>query len=286
MEWHIKRTDPHAHHLSLPISYASPTRKLLLISDLHWDSMQCDRELLKRDLDKAVQDDALIFIFGDLFDAMQGKWDKRASVESFRPEHRTGQYLDSLVDTAAEWFLPYKDNLALISPGNHETSIQKHHETNLTERLVAILRHEKSRVELGTYWGYVMCVMNMDVDRKKTAASVIHYHHGYGGGGEVTRGGIDHSRTRGQYDADVFVSGHIHRRNMDENIITRLTKQGNVRQQRQIFLRCSAYKNEIGGWHAEKGRAARPLGGWWLSLTGERYGEKDIFGITLNASVT
>lgn len=286
MEWHIKKTDLHAHHLALPISTADSTRKMLLLSDLHWDSMQCNRSLLKRDLDKAVKDDALIFIFGDLFDAMQGKWDKRASVESFRPEHRTGNYLDSLVDTAAEWFMPYKDHLAMISPGNHETSIQKHHETNLTERLVSVLRYEKSRVELGTYWGYVMFVMKYRGDTNKTSATVMHYHHGYGGGGEVTRGGIDHSRTRGQYDADVFVSGHIHRRNLDENVMTRLSKNGLVVQKRQMFLRCSTYKNEVDGWHAEKGRAARPLGGWWLSLTGSRHGEKASFGITMDAQAT
>lgn len=285
MEWHIKRTDAHAHHLALPISNLAVTRKLLLISDLHWDSMQCDRDLLKRDLDKAVKEDALIMIFGDFFDAMQGKWDKRASQESFRPEHRTSNYLDSLVDTAAEWLMPYKDNLALISPGNHETSILKHHETNLTERLVTILRHNKSRVEMGTYWGFVMAAMRAE-SNKRAAAVTIHYHHGYGGGGEVTRGAIDHSRTRGQYDADIFVSGHIHRRNLEENIITRLSKNGLVKYRRQLFLRCSTYKNEVSGWHAEKGRSARPLGGWWVSLNPSRRYDRDEFSIAFDAQST
>lgn len=51
----------------------------LLISDIHFDNPHCDRALLKRHLDKALDIGATIMIFGDLFCAMQGKYDPRGS---------------------------------------------------------------------------------------------------------------------------------------------------------------------------------------------------------------
>ncbi|NBW21525.1 MAG: hypothetical protein EBR82_77560 [Caulobacteraceae bacterium] len=62
-------------------------RSFFLLSDLHWDNPHCDRELLKKHLDAAVKRDAGVFIFGDLFCAMQGKYDPRGNKEGIRPEH-------------------------------------------------------------------------------------------------------------------------------------------------------------------------------------------------------
>lgn len=263
MSWKIKRTDTNACAIDMGWTSASGSKTAFLASDIHWDSQQCNLSKLKDDLDKALEANMPVFIFGDLFDAMQGKWDPRASQESLREEHRGGNYLDLLVDTSFEWFKKYAKVLALISPGNHETSIQKRHEVNLTERLVTLLRREGSPCILGTYWGFVVFQHRLN---SKSCFHALHYHHGYGGGGEVSRGLIDHSRTRGQYHADIYVSGHIHRRNYDENILTCSTHTGGVVRKKQLFLRCGAYKDETDGWHAQQGRASRPIGGWLLSF--------------------
>lgn len=266
MSWSIRRSDKNCHILSLLNDKRIESNKILLLADVHWDNSHCDLNKLKADMDEALKNKAPIFIFGDFFCAMQGKWDHRSSQDALRPEHRGGNYLDLLVQSAANWLEPYKENLALISPGNHETSIQKRHETNLTERLIAILRNSGSKVEAGSYWGFVKISIQW---KSKTLGIIdLHYSHGYGGGGEITRGLIDWSRTRGQYIADVYVAGHIHRRNMDENIITEITSAGRIQQVKQLFLRCGTYKDEHqpNGWHVEKGRAGRPLGGWWLNI--------------------
>ena len=125
-----------------------------------------------------------------------------------------------------------------------------------------MLRREGSSCLLGTYWGFVGFLHQHGNQSGRSQS--LHYHHGFGGGGEITRGLIDHSRTRGMYAADIYVSGHIHRRNYDENIVTAISPRGVVHQRTQLFLRCASYKAEHDGWHAEKGRAARPIGGWWL----------------------
>jgi hypothetical protein len=192
---------------------------------------------------------------------MQGKWDKRADQNQLRGEHRGNNYLDKLVDTAEKWYTPYAKNIALITDGNHEGSIMQRHQTDILERL-----SDRLKVLHGPFWGFVIFNFKKLKDRGATS-KVLHFHHGYGGGGEVTRGMIDNSRTRGQYRADIYVSGHIHRRNSDENIITEVVPQKRtIRQKRELFLRASTYKNETGGWHAETGKAGRPLGGWWLNF--------------------
>lgn len=258
--WSLSRTDTHCHRLQFDLSTGDFW--VLLASDLHWDNAHCRLDLLKRHFDQAKERNAAICLFGDTFCAMQGKWDPRSSRDALRPEHHTGSYLDALVSTGAKWFKPYAKQIALISPGNHETAILKRHHVDLTQRLAQELSREGSTVEVGNYWGFLAA--SGLVEKKNYCLCRIHYHHGYGGGGEITRGLIDHSRTRSMYDADVYISGHIHRRNMDENILTRINHCGKIDRQTQYFLRSSTYKEEVDGWHAEKGRAARPIGAWWL----------------------
>ena len=269
-EWTIQRTDTNAVALKARFN-ASTRHKILLLSDLHWDSAHCRLSELKSTMDKALKDNSPVFIFGDLFDAMQGKWDPRSSQTVLRPEHRGGNYLDLLVDTAVEWFKPYKSVLALVTYGNHETAILKRHEVDLIQRFVGAMRSLGSPVIAGPYWGF--CLIQGLFKKSNNSADVVKrlaWHHGYGGGGEITRGLIDSSRTRSQYDADIYVSGHIHRRNVDENVVTRVSSRGLVYTQPQLFVRCSCWKDETDGYHVEKGRAARPIGGWWAELVPNR----------------
>lgn len=261
--WSIDKLSAQVHRVNFSARNSGQEFWVLLQSDEHWDNAECDRDLLCRHHQEAIEKNAPIFKFGDLFCAMQGKWDKRADQNQLRPEHRGNNYLDRLVSTAETWYKPFSRQIALITPGNHEQSILERHQTNLTERLC-----DRLGVGLSSYWGYV--IFSFKMAGKSTASIKLHFHHGYGGGGEVTRGMIDNNRTRGQYAADIYYSGHIHRRNCDENILTEVTDAGVIRRRRQLFLRGSTYKDETEGWHASKGRAARPLGGWWLKFTYRR----------------
>lgn len=276
MTWTITRKSPSVIDLDLGAREGSA----LIISDVHWDNAHCDRAALKRDLDEAVERGAPILIFGDLFCLMQGKWDKRKDEKQLRPEHRGGRYLDAVVDTATEWFAPYAEHIAFMSYGNHETSIIQHHETDILQRFDTALRltNPKYRGVVGAYAGFMRLTVWRNTSPDGLCAKTLAWNHGYGGGGEHTRGLLDNARTRSQAFADIFVSGHIHRRNLDENTIISLDPTRLVlRQHQQWFLRASTYKREDGshegnmsGWHVEKGRTARPLGGWWLNMKSAR----------------
>jgi hypothetical protein len=121
-----------------------------------------------------------------------------------------------------------------------------------------------SPVLAGGYDGWIQTRVNYT--RESGENVDIKYHHGAGGGGEVTRGMIDHSRTARHAMADIYIQGHIHRRNLEENIIECLTSKGTWTLRKQYFLRASTYKRETKGFHVEKGLGPRPLGGWWLHL--------------------
>jgi hypothetical protein len=93
---------------------------VLLRSDAHWDNPDSNRNLMKKHLEQAKQRNAAVLDFGDLFCAMQGKYDRRSNKDKVRPEHQSGQYLDKLVDTAVEWHAPYAHLWAAQYQGNHE----------------------------------------------------------------------------------------------------------------------------------------------------------------------
>lgn len=253
---------------SLGISGTYPRQWMFLSSDWHWDNPKCDRDRLKRDLDWALRLNAPVFCFGDLFCAMQGKYDSRKSKEDLREEHQTAFYLDSLVDTAAKWLHPYRSVLALMSDGNHETAIRNHHETCLLSRLTDRLRREGSPVVKGGYAGWVLSTIRKGppAANPSTRSHRLYYFHGAGGGSSVTRGVGEFARLADFIDADAYVCGHVHQRTHVEASRQRLSARGSVTTRPVHYIRTSTYKDEFGtdGWHVEKGRGPRPLGGHWI----------------------
>lgn len=241
----------------------------LLQSDVHWDNPHCDRATLIKHWKLAKERNAPILDNGDFFCAMQGKWDKRANKDDLRPEHQCADYLDSLVRTAGDALAPYKHLLTLRGQGNHETGVLKKHETNLTERLVERLKMQgASSVKLGGYSGYVVFKVIHNSTRK--AAFKLFYHHGFGGGGPVTRGVIQTNRQAVFLaDADLVWTGHTHDSWNLPIARVRLNQDcSRIDHTRQHHFRTAGYKEEYGdgyaGWHIERGGPPKPVGAVWL----------------------
>ena len=271
--WACGKISDRVHELRVHFQKTDKRFRFLALTDLHWDSAHCDRAFLKKHLDYALEENAPVVIVGDLFDVMQGKYDPRADPDTLRPEHRGSNYFDLISSTALEWFAPYARILCLITPGNHEASVIKRNEIDLLDRLTHSLRTQhRSPVIYGEDWCYLLqkntrsSAMNSETKTKK-----IFLHHGYGGGGEAGRGVTQHQATRSQWQADCFISGHIHRRNTDHNVITSVTGKGRIETTDQWFIRCGSYKQELDcSWHISRGAAARPLGGWWITTEMQR----------------
>ncbi len=255
---------------------------VLLTSDRHWDNPHSDQALQRRHLEQAKLRGAPVVDVGDLFCAMQGKYDKRSSKADIRPEHLDGNYLDRLVDTAAGFFSPYAQNLVVIASGNHEESISKNHETNLIERLVSQLNAGgRGNVTHGGFAGWVFFRFRPS-EGGPWRTIRLHYDHGYGGGGPVTRDVIQSSR-RAVYlpDADIVVSGHTHDQWALPITRARVSAAGKPFLDEQLHLKLPTYKEEYGdgfsGWHARRGAPPKPVGAVWLRFTYSGRQERVIF---------
>lgn len=243
--------------------------KVLLISDLHWDNPKCDRDLLKKHLDQAVKGNHDILINGDLFCLMQGAYDPRKSKSDIRPEHNHANYFDAIINTAVDWFEPYAKHIKLIGYGNHETSILKRQETDIIERFVTLLNYKSgTNIQVGGYGGWVRYQFN---DGSATQSFKIKYMHGFGGGGAVTRGTIQHNRMSVNVEgADAIWMGHVHEDYELTYTVEELTIKDTVQLRDILMIRTSAYKEEYGdgskGWHIERGASPKPIGGRWLIM--------------------
>lgn len=277
----LKRHSKNVHEISLK----GKSVRIAMLSDLHWDNPKSDRDLLKKHLDYCLQNEIPVMVNGDFFCLMQGRGDRRSNKSDIRPEHNNARYLDSVVETAVEWFTPYAHIIALIGYGNHETAIIKWQETDLLQRFVTLLNFKtKANVQIGGYGGWLIVRQEYDIHSFSTWK--IKYFHGSGGGGVVTKGAINLTRALELYeDFDVFTMGHIHEnacRNDVRDTLLHRPKKGYFNYQKQIHLMLTGtYKEEYGdgskGWHVERGAPAKPVGGRLLKFSiGFRYpdGEK------------
>lgn len=264
------------YQIELPEMGIGESVDFLVRSDVHWDNPHCDRRLEKRHLDQAVERGALILDFGDLFCAMQGKGDPRGSKSDIRPEHNTGQYLDSLISTATDYYEPYAEHFVLICQGNHESGVLKHRETDLTDRLAERLTERTGhRVHAGGYVNWIR-ILGRRSGGSRVPGFTIYATHGYGGGGPVTMDTIQTARQSDYLDGvDVVFSGHTHHAWHVERSKVSMSTRGEIYQREMDFVKLPTYKQEyLGtdgrGFHHEKGRGPKPLGAWWMRLTMRR----------------
>jgi hypothetical protein len=233
----------------------------LLMSDEHYDSKHCDRALLQRHHEEALERKAGIFKFGDTFDCMGGKWDKRSGKQDIRPEYQTGKYFDTIVEDAAKFYGKYKDNILLISDGNHEQSIQQKHEINILDSLA-----EKLSVRRGKFSGFIRFCFESGTSAGVRKSFVLYYNHGSGGNSPVTRGAIKTNRRQHDIEADFYVSGHIHTSMEIPRPRVKLNEACNVELYEPEHILLGTYKNDFmtGGWADSKEFSAPNLGGYWL----------------------
>lgn len=272
MSWTVERSSPGVVTVRVKVDKGCPSIRLLLRGDAHHDNPHSDRKIEKKHLDQAKESGAGIIDVGDLFCAMQGKYDKRADKSCVRPEHQEGNYLDRLVDTAADFYQPYADNFISIAVGNHEDQIRSRHETDLTERLCErLVRTDGSRVINGGYSGWVRILLQRGQQRRSVR---LWYMHGYGGGGPVTLDTIQSQRQSAYIEnADIMVTGHTHDAWAIDRVKMRCSDQGVIERRQFWAIKVPTYKDEYGtgtgGWHVATGKPPKPLGAWWATVSME-----------------
>jgi predicted phosphodiesterase len=243
---------------------------LMLSSDRHHDSPTCNRELERKQLEKAVERQALIIDDGDLFDVMQGKFDPRRSYSGLRPEYKQDTYLDSIVAEGAKFYGPYAKRFLMIGRGNHDQAIIKNNGTDLISNLVSRLNTDwGGNVAAGGYGGWVRFMFK--VQKTMQTSIKLKYFHGAGGGGPVTRGTIQTNRQAVYLpDADIVCNGHTHDAWVMPISRERISQAGKVYQDLVTFVRTPTYNDDYrdgaDGWHVERWGAPKPRGCVWARL--------------------
>lgn len=249
---------------------------LLLTSDNHFDSIYCARDVMKEHFDEAKRRNARIFLLGDWYDSMQGRYDPRRSMPELRPEYQGREdYYDLLVRDSANWLEPYAENLEVMSDGNHELSVLKNANTNIMDRLVFELnRRRGTHIAHGGYGGWVRFMLTTllaDGTSNPLCSVKMKYFHGAGGEAPVTRGAIQTNRQAVYLpDADIIVNGHSHHAYYIPITRERLSGKGVQYMDNQHHIRIPGYKQAYGdgtaGWEITRGGVPKPIGSIWVRL--------------------
>jgi len=254
----------------------------LLISDLHWDAKGCNRKLIRKHLEQARVRNAPVFIFGDLLDLMGGKFDRRSAKHELRAEYAGSEdYLGDICEDAADFLVPYVDNLALLALGNHEHSYQRYHEIS---PLTIVATHLKAKTGkspmVGPYTGWIQFKMKYaNGGRRKTIN--MKYHHGVGSNAPVTKGAIQSNRSAVMWpNADVIIRGHIHNRFSMSMPVETISSQGRIQtDQERVYLQTGCYVSDIedgNSWSSMRGFGIPALGGYWLRLYNDNLTENTV----------
>jgi len=253
--------------------------EVLLRSDAHHDNPACRQDLEKRHLDQALERDACILDLGDLFCVMEGKSDRRAS-KNLRPEDLGGGYLNKVLENAVDFYAPYARNWILAGQGNHEYSVAKAAEFDLTQAFTQRMEDRTGYpIHAGGFGNWIIFRIRRPGASRYVPYS-IYAHHGYGGGGIVTQGAIQGQRAAAKIEgADLYVSGHVHESWHMERQKYTLDGQCNETVKTVDQICVPTYKDEAltegRGFHHEKGRPPKPLGAWWLRIWLDREQRSD-----------
>lgn len=237
------------------------------MSDLHFDSPECDTGLLKRHLNEARDRGALVFIRGDIFDVMQSRHDKRRSLSHLKPAHKTDDYLTAVLDEFTAFIMPYRECIGAISPGNHESAIRRECNIDLL-RLLA----NRLEVPLQTYAGFTQFTI---CPHGKTAAqATMYHHHGFGGDSFATKAmGHANRMALDVQGADIYHSGHTHTNWIHRAEYLFCNSDGTVVPKSALHIKTAGYKpsrRSGNSWETERNHGVKGSGAAWVEITAAR----------------
>jgi len=193
--------------------------KIKPIFDVHLGNKYCDKKALKNYL--AEDDDHLTYFIGggDLMDSIvitDPRYEKHVD------DTPLDAIIDAQVDEMYELLEPYKDRIIGLGRGNHENVVIKKCGTDPTGRLCKKL----DCAYLG-YSGLIRLIMSEGEKGGRGRTVFIRWHHGWGGGSRTQGADLTkYSKDTMYWDADVFLYGHVHRKQSDR--VPRLGLSGEV----------------------------------------------------------
>lgn len=191
---------------SIPYEYGQ-TITIKPLFDVHLGNSYCDTKELKKYLNEK-DDNTYLIGGGDLLDSIITRDIKRYTKHADATE--SDAVIDEQIDKAYELLKPYEGKIIGLGTGNHESTISKYHGTHPIRRLAKML----NTTSLGFSW---IVRLKMSENKERTRTLIIRGHHGWGGGGRTPGGDITKfSREMSYWPADIFLYGHVHKRQSDK----------------------------------------------------------------------
>lgn len=264
MKWKLAQPGGNVQIVRMTTTGVGWEQRFLKLADVHFDSVFCNRSLLKSLLNEAAEEGAPIAIYGDFVDVMQGKSDNRSDTGEMRKEY-VGipgiKYLDAVVDDSISFLKPYVPWIQFISDGNHGYAVSDHVETDVVARICHALDVQHMR-----YSGWVRYQGKMDSGGHKWSR-VEYFHHGSGGDSPVTLGVIGANRKQVAYFADIYIGGHNHNEWNANVPHAFVSNSGREIITDTLHINIPSLKDEWsshGGFHTRTGKPPKPIGGCWM----------------------
>uniref|UniRef100_A0A6M3JL23 Putative calcineurin-like phosphoesterase n=1 Tax=viral metagenome TaxID=1070528 RepID=A0A6M3JL23_9ZZZZ len=213
-----------AETIHIPYTYGD-TIKIKPVSDVHLGSRHCDLKALRAYLGEPDSKTYLIGL-GDMMDCIIVSDTKRYRKSGDAIE--SDDIINASVDQWVDMLTPFKAQIIGLGIGNHEDTIVKRCSVNpiklLCDRLTV------------PYLGYSFLLrLNFREEQGRGRTVIIRGHHGWGGGSRTQGADLTKfSRDVAQFDADLFLYGHVHRLQYDT--VPRLSLVGDVLTARDKHL--------------------------------------------------
>lgn len=214
--------------------------KLALFSDIHYDSPDCDRVILKKHLDFCLKDNRYILFGGDLFDAILLKDQKRAVPHLLE---NTDAQLNKKLDDIYNFLKPYQHLILFMGRGNHEESILKYNGLDVLQMLATMLNMgQEHKTLVGNYANFLRFTFKKQSDRRELHYDIFQ-HHSVGGNAAVTKGIIDWNRIGKSVNADLIWTGHRHNALIDaSDPVLTIEQNGNVVLKNRQCIQTPSYQ--------------------------------------------
>ncbi len=186
-----------------------PNQPVYLISDVHLGAVNSDTRLLREHLRQAEEEDAIILINGDLFDAIPPT-DTR--FESGIHGLTINDYIGNYFREAKSIFGQTMKQIYMIGIGNHESKLRQYYHVDLAMLFYEEIKRVNPYAFYGGYHGFIHFRVATDQSHKKQTRTnyYMYYHHGYGGSSKRTGPRsmlLDLSQV---CRADLYWTGHKH----------------------------------------------------------------------------
>lgn len=247
----------------------SESVSVCLMSDVHFGSSTCDVGAWQADLRKAKAQGSLIYILGDIFDAVVPTDSKRFRSGANDTEYRVDSMLDAVIDDCADILHSVRRQVVLCLRGNHEDNIIQRCHTDMVRRLCERISDEEHTV----HYGGIGCshVLRIVDGGGKYCLCRMALHHGAGGSAPVSKGVMQFSRVK--LDGyDIVAHGHTHNLTVTPDVRQSIAAGGTVTHRKRYDISTGGYLNQgLGESYAtRKNLPQTPVGCAWVTVCCKR----------------